>query len=125
MTESPGLIERRQRLDEVIGAYLEAADAGQAPDPGAWLASHPELRGELAEFLADQARIHRIVPPIRSPSRHPLGVDATVTGVHAGLGSPGTGPEGTIAPGDSARTLADPVPDIEATPLDGERPRDF
>src|SRR5438034_10987390 len=57
--------ERQGRLEAVIGAYLEAVDAGQAPDPGDWVARHPDLGPELIQFLADQARLDRVVGPIR------------------------------------------------------------
>src|SRR4029453_19280730 len=59
------LRERQERLEAVIGAYLEAVDAGRAPDPGQWVAQHPDLEPELVEFLADQARLDLVVGPIR------------------------------------------------------------
>src|SRR5262245_59205738 len=65
----PGELEtisdRQQRLERAIGSYLEAVDAGLAPDPGQWLARHPDLQPELDEFLADQAHIDRLVGPLR------------------------------------------------------------
>jgi WD40 repeat protein/tRNA A-37 threonylcarbamoyl transferase component Bud32 len=57
--------ERRERLEAVIGAYLEAVDAGHAPDPRHWVAQHPDLEPELVQFLADQARLERVVGPVR------------------------------------------------------------
>jgi hypothetical protein len=59
------LAERQDRLEAVIGAYLEAVDAGGAPDPGHWVAQHPDLEPELVAFLADQARLDLVVGPIR------------------------------------------------------------
>ena len=47
--------ERRARLEAAMAEYLIAADAGKAPEPEGWLARHPDLRAELAEFLADHA----------------------------------------------------------------------
>ncbi len=52
---------RRQRLDEVIGEFLVAVDSGQNPDPREWLARHPELQPELAEFFADRERLDNLV----------------------------------------------------------------
>src|SRR5438067_4869711 len=48
---------REQRLTEAIAAYLEAADAGRAPDRADLLAHHPDLAGELAAFLDNRERV--------------------------------------------------------------------
>jgi eukaryotic-like serine/threonine-protein kinase len=56
---------RRQRLDEVIGEFLVAQDAGQNPNPSEWLARHPELCPELAEFFADRERMDELVDPLK------------------------------------------------------------
>jgi hypothetical protein len=57
--------DRQERLERAIADYLEAVDAGRAPDPGRWLARHADLQPELAEFLVDQARLDRLVGPLR------------------------------------------------------------
>jgi hypothetical protein len=57
--------DRQERLERAVASYLEAADAGRAPDPGRWLARHPDLQPELGLFLADQARIDGLVGPLR------------------------------------------------------------
>jgi WD40 repeat protein len=49
-------VERERRLDEVLAAYLEAAEAGRAPDREAFLAQHPDLTDELRAFLDDRER---------------------------------------------------------------------
>jgi hypothetical protein len=59
------MADRRQRLERAVAAYLEAVDAGHTPDPDRWLARYPELQPELAEFLADQAHLDRLVGPLR------------------------------------------------------------
>ena len=59
------MADRQQRLERAVAAYLEAADAGRAPDPGPWLARFPDLQPELGQFLADQARLDRLVGPLR------------------------------------------------------------
>jgi hypothetical protein len=49
----PGGEDREERLDAVLSEYLEAADAGRAPDPEAVIARHPDLAGALREFFRD------------------------------------------------------------------------
>jgi hypothetical protein len=48
---------REQRLNEVIAAYLEAAEAGRAPGRADLLAAHADLAGELTAFLDYQQRL--------------------------------------------------------------------
>ncbi len=60
-------VSRRQRLDEVIGEFLVAQDAGENPNSREWLARHPELCPELAEFFADRERVDVLVEPLRKP----------------------------------------------------------
>jgi WD40 repeat protein len=57
--------DRRRRLDEAIADYLVAADAGRAPESGTFLARYPDLRDELAQFLADRAGLDRLFAPLR------------------------------------------------------------
>src|SRR5262245_31364234 len=59
------MAERQERLERAIGSYLEAVDAGLAPDPGQWVDRHPDLQPELAAFLADRAHLDRLVGPLR------------------------------------------------------------
>jgi WD40 repeat protein/tetratricopeptide (TPR) repeat protein len=58
---------RRQKLDEVIGAFLVALDTGQDPSPQEWLARHAELYPELRGFFADRARLDELVEPLKMP----------------------------------------------------------
>jgi eukaryotic-like serine/threonine-protein kinase len=56
--------DHERELDEAVAAYARAAHAGQAPDPQEWLARHPGLAPELAEFLADRAHLERVAAPL-------------------------------------------------------------
>jgi serine/threonine-protein kinase len=53
-----------QRLNEAVLAYLEETQAaGRPPEPAAFLARYPDLREELADFLAGQAEVAAMLAP--------------------------------------------------------------
>jgi serine/threonine-protein kinase len=64
MAAERGDAARAEELDEVILAYVEALEAGQAPDRAAWLARYPHLEAELSSFFADQDQFSSLVAPI-------------------------------------------------------------
>jgi WD40 repeat protein/tRNA A-37 threonylcarbamoyl transferase component Bud32 len=53
-------------LDEIIAAYLKAAQANAAPSQEALIARYPALAPQLREFFADQARFQRVAEPVRA-----------------------------------------------------------
>ena len=61
---TPDDASRDRRLHEVLGEYYEAVGAGPEPDRAAWIARHPDLAGELAEFFDGQDRLRDLAEPI-------------------------------------------------------------
>jgi WD40 repeat protein len=60
--------EREQQLDEVLAAYLEAAEKGWAPDRQRLLACYPHLADDLRRFFANQDRVERVAALLRTAS---------------------------------------------------------
>src|SRR5262245_52838128 len=71
-------------LSTVIAAYLQAVDAGQAPDRDELLRRHPDLADDLRRFFADQERLDQVARPLRevgspnAPAPQVPGVDDRV-----------------------------------------------
>jgi hypothetical protein len=77
---SPDNSGREVRLDELIASWLEAVEAGQAPDREVWLAQHPDLAEELRAFLDNHDRMARVGAPLRAlaPAEAPAAQGLTV-----------------------------------------------
>ena len=58
--------DREERLNEVLLDYVEAAQAGRAPDRRRLLAEHPDFRLELEEFFAGHDAVERLAAPLRT-----------------------------------------------------------
>jgi eukaryotic-like serine/threonine-protein kinase len=72
-TSSPS--DRSERLQEVIGEYLDDIQAGRSVDREALLADHPDLAEGLRAFLADYDQFEMLAAPLRDVA----GPDPTVS----------------------------------------------
>jgi len=96
--------DRQRRIEEAMAEYLIAADAGRPPASEAFLARYPDLRDELAGFLADLSVLAGLVTPLRSAGAAPPGLAAAleteatlpISGMTAASGAPETGPTTTV-----------------------------
>jgi serine/threonine-protein kinase len=69
MTAQPkNSVSQDRHLAEVIAGYLQAVEAGQAPERAELLARYPELADQLAEFFTDQDQFDRVMSPLRQPA---------------------------------------------------------
>ncbi len=80
--------DRERHLDAVLHDYLQAVDAGQAPNHDELLRRHPDLADDLAAFFADQAKLNemaRAMRPAPTPAEA-LTLDASSKRVDGTLG---------------------------------------
>ena len=97
MVEPMDKSKRERRLGEIVLAYLEAADRGEAPSQAEWLASYPEFAAELAEFFADAARVDSLAVSLRSRTHSSAGgLGSTATIDFQGPGPKGTRPSSRL-----------------------------
>jgi WD40 repeat protein len=69
--EAIDAVVREQRVQEVLLGYMQAVDAGQAPERDALLRQHPELAEDLRGYFADQDRLDRLTRPLCPDSPAP------------------------------------------------------
>jgi predicted Ser/Thr protein kinase len=66
-SETTSSRSRDERRDEAVASFLRALDAGESPDPRAWLERYPDLAPELEAFFADQARLQNVADAAAVP----------------------------------------------------------
>jgi WD40 repeat protein/tRNA A-37 threonylcarbamoyl transferase component Bud32 len=59
--EASDFSSREHRVNELIAAYLQAVDAGQAPDRREWLARYADLAADLEAFLVDYEQADQVM----------------------------------------------------------------
>src|SRR5262249_29517933 len=96
-------------IDQVLGEYLEALDAGRAPARDELLARHPELADELAAFFVQQERFERIVAPLREAALPEEPTEADPEATMPPLPSGRARPEEDV-PAQPGETVAAPPP---------------
>jgi tRNA A-37 threonylcarbamoyl transferase component Bud32 len=72
MANTPMKPSQERHFQEVLAAYLQAAEAGQAPDPRELIARHPDLAPALESYFANNKEIRqlaRLLPPTAPPRR--------------------------------------------------------
>jgi hypothetical protein len=120
---------RQRRLEEAMAEYLIAADAGRPPEAESFLARYPDLRVELAEFLANLSALAGLGEPLLpavalleprampEPGATPPLSDVTTPG-----GATTADPGATIGVASAAAT--ETTADLEATATFGEGPHE-
>src|SRR5262245_58430749 len=76
---SPETCPDEELLDEVLHSYLQAVDAGQAPDREELIRANPEVSAELQAFFASVEDIECLVRAIRSNAHPRNGINNLTT----------------------------------------------
>jgi outer membrane protein assembly factor BamB len=58
---------RDRQLEEALHAYLQAVDAGKAPDRALFLQQHPDYASELVAFFAEQDEVAQLAQGMAKP----------------------------------------------------------
>jgi serine/threonine protein kinase len=75
MTMDADTCARDERLNQVLLAYVEAEQAGQAPALGKLLLDHPEFADELVEFITGRKQMNRLAGSLRTERPRPRAAD--------------------------------------------------
>src|SRR5262245_11270686 len=114
MSEDPETqTEREQRLNDVMAAYVQATDAGHAPDRAEILARHPDLADDLEAFFADHDRLNRPAGPLRAVAVETA--DQATTANSTRQASGGTSLEGPAETPAASEMATEPPPEGAAS----------
>src|SRR4051812_49330750 len=109
--------DRDDRMGQVLAAYIEALDAGQAPDREALFRQHPDLAEDLAAYFAQHDRFQRLVEPLRPIAQGiPLESRTQATASHQ---PPRTDPPEPTRPDIGTTLAATPSPTDDLPEMDG------
>jgi WD40 repeat protein len=87
--------EQTNRLDEIIGNYLEAENRGDQPNRAEIIARHPDLAADLDAFFRDHDHMKELVAPIQNLSSEAPDPNLADTMAPATAGTPSS-PLGTV-----------------------------
>ena len=90
---------RDRQLEAILHTYLQAVDAGQAPDQNALLRQHPDFATELAAFFANQEEVVQLARGMADPLTPALPA--------AGAATLAPGEASGLAPGTQVRYFGD------------------
>jgi tRNA A-37 threonylcarbamoyl transferase component Bud32 len=68
MTRASDNSAKDRELEAILHTYLQAVDAGQAPDRDALLQKHPQFASELAAFFANQDEVAQMAQGMAEPA---------------------------------------------------------
>jgi WD40 repeat protein len=75
MSAESDVTDSENRLQEILHDYLQAVDAGQAPDRAAFIQAHPGFAAELQSFLANHDKIEHVAKEMGHPEQQSLSRD--------------------------------------------------
>ena len=78
---------REERLQEILLRYVEAAEAGRAPERQQFIAEHLQFAQEISEFLAGYQHLNSLATPLREGEERRLRLDALQMGAQSSLGT--------------------------------------
>ena len=101
---------RQERLNQIIAEYLEAAEAGRAPDRQELLDRHPDLADELRSFFTDHDRMKELAGPERPVGQVPAPGEPVAGGPTLPFSDTESADAATLPPQDAKVMSADEAP---------------